>query len=99
MESEKDTEKYLVEQVESIGGLCRKFTSAGVRGVPDRVCLFPRGITIWVETKSEGDKPTDGQLREHARMLDRKHRVWVIKTTYEVDEMIWEVNCELLRRF
>jgi len=72
MESEKDTEKYLVKQVEAMGGLCRKFTSVGVRGVPDRVCLFPKGITVWIETKSEGDIDTKRLVNKLIRRVQHE---------------------------
>ncbi len=98
MESEKDTEKYLVKQVEAMGGLCRKFTSAGVRGVPDRVCLFPKGITVWIETKSEGDHANSTQLREHERLRARSHFIWVIDTKRLVNKLIRRVQHELSRR-
>jgi len=98
MESEKDTEKYLVEQVEAMGGLCRKFTSVGVRGVPDRVCLFPKGLTVWVELKSEGDRANSTQLREHERLKARSHIIWVIDTKRRVNKLIKGINNELSRR-
>ena len=98
MESEKDTEKYLVEQVEAIGGLCYKFTSPGRKNVPDRVCLFPKGITVWVETKSEGDYATDGQLREHQRLKARSHFIWIIDTKELENRLIRRVQNELSGR-
>jgi hypothetical protein len=97
MESEKDTEKYLAEQVEALGGLCRKYVSPGVRGVPDRICLFPKALTTWVELKSENDEPNDGQIREHLRMRNRGHEVWVIDTKQSVDVMIRRTERELFR--
>ena len=96
MESEKVIEKYLVEQVESLGGLCRKYNS-GIRGVPDRICFFPKGVLKWVELKSEGERPTDAQVREHQRMIQRGHHVWVIDLKQTVDLLIEEVKYELFR--
>jgi Holliday junction resolvase len=49
-------EKYLVEQVWKAGGKAIKFTSSANRGVPDRMCLFPSGIVVFVECKRPGEK-------------------------------------------
>jgi len=98
LESEKDIEKYLVDQVEALGGLCYKITSPGRKNVPDRVCLFPRGVTIWIEVKSEKEKPTDGQIREHERLRDRRHTILVIDTINKVNILIKEVGYELFER-
>jgi len=87
-ESEKDVERYLVEQVEAVGGLCRKYVSPGVIGVPDRICLLPHGMIAFVETKSEGDTPTDHQLREHERMSDLGFFVAVVDTKAKVDHLL-----------
>lgn len=87
-ESEKDVEKYLAEQVDAAGGLCRKYVSPGVRGVPDRICIMPGGKTIYVELKSEGEEPTPHQVREHQRMELRHHQVYIIDTKAKVEELL-----------
>ena len=87
-ESEKDVERYLIEKIELVGGLCRKFISPGVRGVPDRICIMPGGRTLYVELKSEGDTPTSHQEREHQRMELRHHKVHIIDTKAKVEDLI-----------
>lgn len=47
-------ENDLVNLVESEGGRAIKFTSSNNRGVPDRMCLFPGGILLFVELKAPG---------------------------------------------
>jgi len=47
-------ENYLVARVEAEGGKCVKFTSSNNRGVPDRLCLFPLGVYLFVECKATG---------------------------------------------
>lgn len=88
LESEKDVEKYLDDEITRVGGLCRKYISPGVRGVPDRICIMPDEEIIFVELKSEGEEPTDQQMREHQRMKDRDHYVFVIDTKAKVDSLI-----------
>ena len=95
-------ERKLVEAVEDIGGLCWKFTSPGLRGVPDRVCVFPGGLTAYVEMKAPGGKPSASQLKRHKELRDRGSIVYVIDTVVGVDEFIeamrvairWAEVCE-----
>lgn len=67
MTLEKDVEAALVRRVKSLGGLCEKFTSPGRRSVPDRLVIMPNGQIIFVELKRPGSKPTDAQLKDHAK--------------------------------
>ena len=97
MESEKDTEKYLIEQIELLGGMCRKFTCPNVRGVVDQICLLPKGIVKWVEVKSENEKPKDHQVREINRMKERGHDARVIDDKNGVNQLIKEIRYELFR--
>lgn len=66
---EKTIEKKLCQRIKALGGECEKFTSPGRRSVPDRLVILPGGKIIFVELKAPGKKPTDNQLRDHARRL------------------------------
>lgn len=91
-ESEKDTEPYLVQRMAEIGGLARKFISPNHRGVPDQICCFPNGLTIFVEVKSEGKEPPGYQLREHSRLRACRQLVEVVSTKAEVNGVIEKYN-------
>lgn len=67
MTLEKDVEAALVRRVKALGGLCEKFTSPGRRSVPDRLVTMPDGRIIFVEVKRPGAKPTEAQLKDHAK--------------------------------
>lgn len=67
MTLEKDVEATLVRRVKALGGLCEKLTSPGRRSVPDRIITMPGGQIIFVELKRPGGKPTDAQLKDHAK--------------------------------
>lgn len=54
-----------------------KFTSPQRRNVPDRIFLGFTGLMFFIEFKAPGKKATEGQLREHARLIGRGHRVYV----------------------
>lgn len=86
-ESEKKTERYLAEILKAIGGRAVKFVSPGWAGVPDRVCLY-RGKVVFVELKSEGEKPRAIQKARHAELKKMGFAVYVCDTKDAVDEMI-----------
>lgn len=76
LEREIETEvcKYAREKYDA---LAHKFTSPRRRSVPDRLFLFRGGITVFIEFKATGKKPTTGQLREIERLRERNHFVHV----------------------
>lgn len=90
--SEKMIERYLVERVKSIGGVCLKYSNAGMVGYPDRVALFPGGQTYWIELKSKGKKLSKVQSIRKAELEKLGHPVLVIDSKNSVDEFInlWE---------
>lgn len=49
---EKQVEQALVKAVKARGGICPKFVSPGLSGVPDRLVLMPNGQMGFVEIKA-----------------------------------------------
>ena len=49
---ENEIEKALVDKVKLHGGLCLKFTSPSMTGIPDRIILIPKGRIGFVKTKN-----------------------------------------------
>ena len=49
---EKQIEQKLVKAVRNVGGLCPKFVSPGLAGMPDRLILLPGRRLAFVEVKS-----------------------------------------------
>lgn len=64
---ERDIERAFVARVKQLGGTAEKFTSPAKRSVPDRLVTMPGGQIIFVELKAPGKKPTELQLRDHAK--------------------------------
>lgn len=62
IESEKALERKLCNEIKKLGGHAYKFVSPNQRGVPDRLCLLPNGIAVFVELKTTGKKPTKLQV-------------------------------------
>lgn len=54
---EKLIEQKLVKAVKAAGGLCPKFVSPGMAGMPDRLVLLPGSRLAFVEVKAPGKKP------------------------------------------
>lgn len=84
---EKSIEKYLKISVEKLGGLCYKFVSPGVRGMPDRVCIMPDGTVFFAELK----RPKGGVVAPHQRAVlqginERGVSAVVLKTREEIDQ-------------
>ena len=63
-------ERKLIAAVKNAGGICPKWVSPGLDGIPDRIVLLPKGRIGFVEVKAPGEKPRALQLARH-RMLQR----------------------------
>ena len=61
---EKSIEQELVRAVRTAGGLCAKWVSPGLDGVPDRIVLMPGGRLAFVEVKAPGKSPGYCSLEE-----------------------------------
>ncbi|MGX7196746.1 VRR-NUC domain-containing protein [Enterococcus olivae] len=84
METEKDIETYFKKQITKAGGLCLKFTSPGVRGVPDRIAIF-KGKTFFVELKRPGQKPRKDQEKMAKTFEKHGVKIYVIDTKTEAE--------------
>ena len=95
-ESEKTLEARLVREIERRGGMALKYTSQYHRGIPDRICLLPGGLSVFVELKSTGKKAT--KLQEYAmkKLAEMGHAVIVIDNTSDI-EWLLEVIDNTLR--
>lgn len=91
-ESEKNTEIYLRDQIESLGGKCWKWVSPGARGVMDRICFLP-DIIFFVEVKSEGEELKSAQGRRAKDLTKLGQRCYMADTKARVNEIIkGEIN-------
>lgn len=87
-DSEKDIEKTLCRKVKDIGGHALKFTSGIETGYPDRIVLLPNVIVIFVELKSQGEKPRKLQTIRHDELRALGFAVVVIDSLAKVDDFI-----------
>lgn len=89
--SEKAIERYLFDSVKMAGGVCLKYSNPNTVGYPDRVAIMPNGVTIWIELKSQGKKPSKVQSIRIESMRKLGHRVYVIDSKQGVDLMMSEL--------
>lgn len=75
---ERSIERKLVQAVKAIGGLCPKFVSPGIDGMPDRIALLPGGRIVFVEVKAQGDKPRPLQESRHKLLRQLGFKVYVL---------------------
>lgn len=95
MSTEKLLESRLIRAVKKRGGYCIKMLPYVETGLPDRQCILPGGVTIYVELKSSASEANNGELKGKQavwrnRMLQLGHEHWVI-----FDEKTY--NCLLKR--
>lgn len=82
---ESTVEKYLCRRVDQLGGLCWKFVSPGLVGVPDRIVVMPGGRTFYVELKAPGRAPRASQVRRHNALRQRGALVLTLDSVEAVD--------------
>ena len=89
---EKQIERKLVTAVRMRGGMCPKWISPGLDGVPDRVILFPGGRMAFAETKAPGMKLRPLQAKRKAQLEGLGFRVFVIDGTEQIEGVLDEIQ-------
>ena len=89
---EKQVEKKLVEAVRKRGGLCPKFISPGLTGVPDRIVLLPGGHMAFAELKAPGCKPRPLQAARGGQLRALGFRVYVIDRIDQIGGVLDEIS-------
>jgi hypothetical protein len=59
-------ERYVADRIRAVGGRAFKWVCPGLTGVPDRICIFPRGRIIFMELKRPGLK--DGRSERQKKV-------------------------------
>lgn len=89
---EKEVEQKLVKAVRSAKGICLKFTSPGVDGVPDRLVLLPFGKMAFVEVKAPGKKPRPLQIKRMKQLLALGFQCYVLDDIERIGGMLDEIQ-------
>ncbi len=86
MARESSTEKYLIREIERLGGKCIKLI--GYVGIPDRMVLLPGGRIIFVELKTEKGKQSKAQEIWEEKLTKLGFEVVVPKGFKEVKQLV-----------
>lgn len=85
---EKRIEQKLVATVKKMGGICPKFVSPGLDGMPDRLVLLPGGRLAFVEVKAPGKKPRPLQIVRHEMLKRLGFAVYVLDDAGKIGTML-----------
>lgn len=90
-------EQNVCKFIKSLGGKAYKWVSPGTAGVPDRICVLPRGMVIFIETKRPG--VSDGLRVRQKKEIDRLKGlgclVWRISDMDELKENLRSLSYEI----
>lgn len=89
---EKEIEQKFVKAVKELDGLCIKFTSPGMDGVPDRLVLMPEGKLAFIELKATGKKPRPLQIKRMKQLRKLGFFCFVIDDTKLIGGVLDEIQ-------
>ena len=95
---EKDIENYLKNKMKKLGGIAYKFVSPGMVGVPDRICILPLGIILFVELKAPHKKPRKSQQVQIRKLQALGQTVLTISSKEHIDKLTEELKCKIIDR-
>jgi hypothetical protein len=89
MVCERVVEKQMRKYVESLGGQFKKWTCPGESGVPDRICLLPRRVIIFIEAKrTKGGKISRLQMDSINELRSLGFPAYVVSNLDKFKEII-----------
>ena len=85
---EKSIEAELKKAVKSMGGICAKWVSPGIDGVPDRIVFFPGGRIGFVEVKAPGQKMRPLQKKRKRQLESLGFLVFCVDGIEQIEEVL-----------
>ena len=89
---ERDIEQKMIKAIRKRGGLCPKWVSPGLDGVPDRMLLLPGGRIAFAELKAPGKTIRTQQRYRKAQLERLGFRVYVIDSTEQIGGVLDELS-------
>ena len=89
---EKSIEKKLVAAFKSRGGICPKWVSPGLDGVPDRLVFLPGRHFGMVEVKAPGEKPRALQVSRHRLLAKLGFPTYILDGEEQIGGILDEIQ-------
>ena len=84
-------EQHLVREVNRRDGLCLKFNSQSMTGIPDRIILMKNGTVGFVEVKQKGKKPRPLQELRMKQLRRLGFKVYKLDEKEKIGEILDEI--------
>ena len=84
-------EQHLVKEVNRRDGLCLKFNSQSMTGIPDRIILVKNGTVGFVEVKQKGKKPRPLQELRMKQLRRLGFKVYTLDEKEKIGEILDEI--------
>lgn len=84
-------EQHLVKEVNRRDGLCLKFNSQSMTGIPDRIILMKNGTVGFVEVKQKGKKPRPLQELRMKQLRRLGFKVYILDEKEKIGEILDEI--------
>lgn len=84
-------EQHLVKEVNRRDGLCLKFNSHSMTGIPDRIILMKNGTVGFVEVKQKGKKPRPLQELRMKQLRRLGFKVYTLDEKEKIGEILDEI--------
>ena len=89
---EKVIEAKLVSAVKARGGICPKWVSPGMAGVPDRIVFLPKAHIGFVEVKAPGEKPRPLQISRMKLLKRLGFHTFVLDGVEQIEKILDEIG-------
>ena len=89
---ERELEQKLLQNAKRMGGICPKWVSPGLDGVPDRIILLPGGRIGFAEVKAPGKKMRPLQKKRKAKLESLGFLVFCIDKEEQILEVLHEIQ-------
>lgn len=84
---ESSIERYLVSRVKKKGGVCLKIQANFFNGIPDRLCLMPKGRMFFVELKAPDGAPSKLQIKRIQELKKLGYEAYVVDNKERINEL------------
>lgn len=85
-------ESALVKAVRSRGGICPKWVSPGLDGVPDRIVMLPEGKIGFVEVKAPGEQARKLQIARLEQLRRLGYKSFVCDREEAIEGILNEIG-------